>query len=278
MTTLLSQQEFVRTYSTPSNTDPWQTVEEYQRVLEYTGAHPQKGSSAVASALELPRGRVHPWMNGSRPPLVRALQIAEEQGWVPLSASDDAAVWFTELVAWIFSRGSITEADYSPSFVCTSEAEQSRLEIVFSALDISYDIYRADESRSTEARISEHRSILGRILTALDAPKGTPNTIRRIPAYLHAEPRLLQDVFATVYVRNAGAYWEWKDGYVIRQDEYTDEYRDSLAALFRQLSTLEATDAIEVNPDSIFLPTAVVEDIRSSASPILGPDALSFGE
>ena len=145
MTSLVSLTDLARTYTTKSYPDPWQAVEDYQRVLEYIAENPQKGSSAVSSALELPRGRVHPWMNGSRPAPVRAVQIAEGQEWLPLTTEEDDAVWFTELVAWIFSRGSITEADYSPSFVCSSESEQSRLGTVFDKLDIAYDIYRETE-------------------------------------------------------------------------------------------------------------------------------------
>lgn len=60
--------------------DPWERVTEYQRVLEYTAEHPNKGSSAVASALELPRGRIRPWMDGARPDPVCAIQTAEEHG------------------------------------------------------------------------------------------------------------------------------------------------------------------------------------------------------
>lgn len=266
MTNLVSLKDLARTYTTKSYPDPWQAVEDYQRVLEYTAENPQKGSSAVSSALELPRGRVHPWMNGSRPAPVRAVQVAESQDWLPLTTEEDDAVWFTELVTWIFSRGSITEADYSPSFVCSSEGEQSRLGTVFNNLGITYDIYREMESgRSTEARISEYRSIVGRILTELGAPRGSPNTVTQIPSYLHDDPLTLQYVFATTYMMNASKYWEWRDGYIIRQDEYTDAYRNSLAKLFRRLSDKAAAHDIEVNPDSIFLPAAVVEEIRDSA-------------
>lgn len=268
MVTLVNLKDLARTYKTKAYTDPWQTVEDYHRVLEYTAENPQKGSSAVSSALDLPRGRIHPWMNGSRPSPVRAIQVAETQGWLPITSADDTAVCFTRLVAWIFSRGSITAADYSPSFVCASNSERSRLETALNRLDIPYDIYRIDESgRSVEARISEHRSIIGRILTELGAPKGSPSTATHTPAYLHDAPSQLQYAFAMTYLRNRSHYWDWRDGYVIRHDEYPETYRQSLATFFRQLSTVSATDNIEVNPDSVFLPAAVVEDIESAAPP-----------
>lgn len=265
MTVLVTPPELARTYNAQSYEDPWDAVEDYQRVLEYTGRHPQKGSSAVASALELPRGRVHPWMNGSRPAPVRAIQIAEAHDWLPLTDEGSIFQAFNRLAAWILSRGSIA-VDYSPSFVCPTEAEQARLVPLFETLDVSYTLYRQDSTdRATEARLTEHRTIIGRLLAELGVPVGTRADATNLPEYLTSTPLATQQAFADTYLRNVARYWAWRDGYVIRHDDSTDESRQALATLFEQASTGAEAHQIEVNSDSLFVPAPVVEAIQVAA-------------
>jgi hypothetical protein len=83
-------QVLARTYG--GDRDGWERVTEYQRVLEYTGKHPDKGSSAVASAVGLPRGRIRPWIDdGARPdpvfPLVVPCQPQPTRGAWPMLLS-----------------------------------------------------------------------------------------------------------------------------------------------------------------------------------------------
>jgi len=95
------------TYTGGYAPDPWERVTEYQRVLEYTAKHPNKGSTAVATALELPRGRIRPWMDGARPDPVRAIQTAEAHGWLDLDHGAAPFTGLNTLVARIFSAGAI---------------------------------------------------------------------------------------------------------------------------------------------------------------------------
>ncbi len=68
-----------RTYSHPSYDDP---VEDYRRVLEYAAENPTSGSQAIATALDLPRGRIRPWLeDGAMPDAARAIQVADTSGW-----------------------------------------------------------------------------------------------------------------------------------------------------------------------------------------------------
>lgn len=266
MGVLVTPQDLARTYNPQSYEDAWETVEDYQRVLEYTGRHPQKGSSAVSSKLNLPRGRIHPWMNGSRPAPVRAIQIAETHDWLPLTDDGPIFMAFNRLVAWIFSRGSISTSEYSPLFVCPTEAEQERLRHLLATIDISYTLQREDSTdRATEAQLAEHRTIVGRILGELGAPLGPRENATSLPGYLDTVSETAVAAFADTYLENTARYWEFRDGYIVKQEDRTASYRTALAGLFARLVPSDADD-IEVNRDSLFLPASTVATIQDQAS------------
>ena len=77
------ERKLARTYNHPSYDDPWEVVEDYQQVQTYTARHPDAGSSAVGQALNLPRGRVRPWLDGAMPDAMRALDTCWTRGWLP---------------------------------------------------------------------------------------------------------------------------------------------------------------------------------------------------
>lgn len=66
-----------RTYSHPSYDDPWNAVEDHRRVIAYVAEHPTRGSQAIATALDLPRGRIRPWLeDGAMPDGRRTITVA----------------------------------------------------------------------------------------------------------------------------------------------------------------------------------------------------------
>ena len=79
---LATPPELARTYDLPSYIDPWDLIRDYQRVIEYTGANPNKGSTAVANALNHLRLCIRPWLDGSVPDAVRGIQFAERKDWL----------------------------------------------------------------------------------------------------------------------------------------------------------------------------------------------------
>lgn len=71
-------QALARSYG--GDRDGWERVVEYQRVMAWQGEHPQKGSQAAATALNLPRGRVRPWLDDTMPDAMRVINIAQSRG------------------------------------------------------------------------------------------------------------------------------------------------------------------------------------------------------
>ncbi len=72
---------FVTTYDPRSKSSPQTLRERYQRVSSHTADHPDKGSTAVASALGLPRSQIRPWVDSdSRPDCVHGIETLTERG------------------------------------------------------------------------------------------------------------------------------------------------------------------------------------------------------
>jgi hypothetical protein len=72
---------FANTYDPPADVNGWEIVQQHQQVIEYAADHPTLGSGAIANHLELPRGRIRPWIDDedpSVPDVVRGLRTAEE--------------------------------------------------------------------------------------------------------------------------------------------------------------------------------------------------------
>lgn len=199
--------ELADTYRGGRQVDPWERVEDYRLYLDYAAEHPNRGSSAAASALELPRGRVRAWMNGSKPDPVRAVEIAERNDWLDLDWENEVFAGLNILLAWIFSGGSIDRKRFVPMIAVAPDVRlcAERALRVVGAEQIA--VNRADEkNRATELKPKQHASVLGRYLTVLGAPTGEKSERRSLslPAYLDHAPWKVRRDFARVYVRNRG--------------------------------------------------------------------------
>ncbi|WP_137284564.1 homing endonuclease associated repeat-containing protein [Halorussus salinisoli] len=237
MNEVVTPEAFARTYNNQSYDDPWTAVEQYHRVKAYTADHPNKGSTAVANALDLPRSRIRPWMeDDARPDCLRGIQTAEEYGWLPLTVDASVFPAFNTLVAWIFSSGSIDEDRVVPSFVVDNEAAKARVTKTLADLGLDARTVReGDHSRATELVPASDASILGRILTALGAPHGKKIRDLELPSYLGAAPPSVRDEFVDVYLLNRGQTRDETDTITVHE-ERSSEYLEELAALFRQIS------------------------------------------
>lgn len=69
---LITPKRLARTYDGGYYDDAWTVVEQYRQVMAYSSRHPNMGSGAIASRLNLPRPRVRPWLDGAVPDPVRA--------------------------------------------------------------------------------------------------------------------------------------------------------------------------------------------------------------
>jgi hypothetical protein len=233
-------QSLANTYQPTGAESGWSRVAEYNRVLAYCAEHPQKGSSAVASALELPRGRIRPWVDGdSKPDPVRAIHVADERAWLAPGWEHAPKRALNVLVAWIFSGGSINERHFVPYFALDETLSESVLSDAIERAGLSYRITRTDDpDRGREAVPDEHASVLGRMLSVLGAPVGQKHerTALSLPSYLWDAPEPIRLDFARTYLLNRGHTRRDRPEMPVQIGESrSDRFREELVALLRSL-------------------------------------------
>ncbi|SEH14666.1 hypothetical protein SAMN04487967_1711 [Natronorubrum sediminis] len=214
----VSERALARTYSSPSYSDAYETVEEYRRVMSYASRYPNKGSSAVASNFDLPRGRVRPWIeHTSIPDPVRAIDTAREYGWLEADLGSPTFGALSTLVANVFSGGSIAESNYTPTFALNHRGEDSHVIDALDLAGIEYDVLERD-GRADEARPTSDGRVLGRVLSVLGAPVGSKaDQHLTLPSYLDSAPRDVREQFALSYLENRAVEHEQKDTLTIRE-------------------------------------------------------------
>ena len=251
----LSPKALARTYSSPTHADPWEAVEDYQQYLDVAARNPDSGSAALASKLEMPRGRIRSWQDGSKPDPARAVEVAEECGWFRDANSDEFGA-LNQLVAWIFSGGSISQPHFAPHFAVDDETED-RATGAIETLGLDWRRDRADEpSRATEIIPTDHASVLGRALSVLGAPVGPKNdrTDLSLPEYLDDAPDGIRAEFVDVYLRNRAQSHENKNILTLRE-ERSDRYLQELAALVEDT----AGEPVTVSDKNVILSTAAAD-------------------
>ncbi|MCD2201581.1 hypothetical protein LPA44_17095 [Halobacterium sp. KA-4] len=240
-TPLPTPKALARAYDTPSYDDPYEAVTDYQEYLELADEHSDLGSHALASRLDLPRGRVRPWTNGSRPDAVRGIQTAESNRW--LSNTDPAPEReraIVQLAAWVLSGGSLSllrEQGARISFVLDAGREDAFAAIAATA-GLDYQIVHDDDSnRATEARPTEGGSVLARILHAMGVPTGEKSADgpTALPSFVHSPDAGNRGAFARVYVKNRATTYENKDTLTL-QEKRPKSYLEDLAVLLRTVT------------------------------------------
>jgi hypothetical protein len=253
MPKIISPYHLAQTYQTNGDLQPWARVQEYRRVHDYHTDHPEKGSHAVASALDLPRSRIRPWVDGdARPDAVHAIDTARDLGWLNVDVdTTDGRAW-TRLVAWIHAGGSLSQDDYRPTFFARSDQNGSlakpEVDVLTTALQTVGLDYRfknrreqrpedGSEFRATEIAPTEHRVLLGRCLASAGAPVGQKNGTHpeHLPAWLDKAGDDTQRAFARIYLLTRASVREHEPRFIIRE-ERPDSFHRDLAQLLEDLA------------------------------------------
>lgn len=230
-TSLIGERALARTYDPPSYSDPYDAVEDYHRVMKYASKHPSKGSSAAASTLELPRGRIRPWLDGAKPDVVRGLETARDYGWLEATYDDPEFTALNTLVANVFSGGSIAAENYQPSFALNHRGEDSHVLAALELAGVEFQVVADRDGRADEARPTADGAVLGRVLATLGAPVGPKaNQHLSLPHYLEAAPGDVREQFVFAYLANRATEHEGKATLTVREDRNRN-YLESLAEL-----------------------------------------------
>jgi hypothetical protein len=221
-----------RTYG--GDRDGWDRVQEYQRVTEYAAAHPDAGSMAVASALELPRSRIRPWLDGAKPDPAHAVDTAEQRGWLDARPGARTGEALSLLTAWLYAGGSIRADHYVPHLSVSDDDPAPFGEALFAAVGCDSERVSRDGHHGDEIVVrGAGGSHLGRFLhAALDAPIGRKGENVTLPLWLSEVPIDTQTRWVQLYVRLRGTVLPEGRGIQL-QEQRSSGYRTGLAAIVR---------------------------------------------
>jgi hypothetical protein len=250
------ERRLAATYETASDATVWELVQQYRRVREYTAAHPNKGSTAVATALELPRGRIRPWLDDGMPDAARAVTTAAGKGWLDATPDERVFAGLTVCHAWVTAGGSIAAQTWLPRFVASDGNPERALQAALRAADMQADTqHTASDSRTTEYQPSTHGTVLGRFLGGvLGAPVGEKaGTDQQLPDWLRSVPTSAQRRWLRTYVSLRGTPVDERHGYALqcREERRPRSWFDALAALCR--SVVGDDDAVATGKDILRL-------------------------
>ena len=184
-----------RTYSDRVYPDPWEKVEDYQRVQAYAAEHPKAGRTAVGTALELPAERIRLWLKGGKPDPVRGIETASANGWLDPEPDSDMASALVELLAHVLAGGSINET-FVPAITVGRRTDRETIEAAFAAVGVNAYCRHVDsDGRATELYPATDASVLGRCLVAMGAPHGSKTALDAVPAVVWECPERIRRRF-----------------------------------------------------------------------------------
>lgn len=240
-------QALANTYVTLGDRSGWDRCQEYQHVIEYCGDHPNAGSQAVATALEIPRGRLRPWLNGAKPDPIHALDTAETNDWLDTQPGDRTFEALAVLTAWLFAGGSLDTQTFVPLFAVDDDDPQEVAEVALRAVGVDVQSQRAESAkRATELRPTQSASHLGRFLSAImEAPIGVKNEQAPVslPSWLETVGASTRLRWTRTYATVRGTADSTKQGYNYRlQETRSQSYLSSLGAVFQSLAPPETVN------------------------------------
>lgn len=195
-----------RTYDPSNYSDPWDLVTDYYHVKQEAARRPELGTAALATELDMPRGRIRPWLKDDvTPDPVRALQTAQARDWF-LEEDDletSRGTGLAILVTWVIAGGSINRM-FVPYLVCDGEDRHRSLGRLYHAgqsLGIVFRRNDRSDARADEYVPSRDPSALGRVLHAVGAPVGAKTEQRlALPDWIVSGPANVTGAAAATYI------------------------------------------------------------------------------
>jgi hypothetical protein len=209
----------------------------------------------------IPKNTIRSWHRGHVSDIATAIETAIANGWIEPSQDSATFTALNVLVAWIQAYGSLRSGSYVPIFRIGDEAQREILTAAIEQLGAPFTVERVDQSRTTEIRITEDASLLGRVLACLGAPVGRKTESDYvIPAYVYGDSSQASQYIA-VWLIQYGV----TDGDEVRFDS-PSRFPDSFVQTLESLGA--SVVGVEYQPDgSMSFESEHVEELFSECPP-----------
>lgn len=200
-----AKRAFISTYNSRGFETAWDIIEAYEKVLEATGEHPQKGSAAISRIVDLPRSTIRRWVDDNAVPYpYQGLQTAMNHGWLDLTANGEMTRALVDLTGHVFGRGSLHNEKYRPRISAGRDVPHAEIHAAYQAVEVSSAESTPDDpDRPMQIVATTDASVLGRVLVVLGVPPGRDARGREgVPSILnHATDGIVRS-FIQIYLRH----------------------------------------------------------------------------
>lgn len=229
----------VRTYNSLSYADPLDAVQDYERVQAAAVKHPNKGSAALRSIVNLPRFRIRSWVDSDGvPDCYRGLQTTLAHHWIIDNWGSPIAKAMNSLAAWVLSSGSIND-NWELVFVTTDhrreiDSLQSYADTIGSPLSRTRDNHT---ERPMERQPTEDGAVLGRVLHTWTGEGIQKRNHSPVSHLSQLRPHHFAKQFCQIYIQQRGSDAHHSPNFLqISATRYAQFRRDLKSCLQRVVS------------------------------------------
>lgn len=251
---------FLNTYAREGERHPLREFEQYDLIMTHRDNDPNTGARNLSRRLDLSESKINGWLSGSQPTGFDGYEKLDNLGWFELEWDGDQFRAINELLAWIYSSGTILDR-YRSRLTIDSDVMRADAEQLCERAGLEPVLSRSGhDDKSSELRLTEPGAAAARFFVAMGTPMGGKATQRYgLPHYLSIAPENVRREFAARYIVNRGVARPNYAGPARSVAEQRPQaYLNQLYGLFRSLTDEEIRRGGEIE---IHLSGAAVKSI-----------------
>jgi len=154
----------------------------YVRAYREMQSRDDPSPAAIATEYDITPGAVYGWRQGSVPKAAQLVADVRDRGWLNADEAQ-ARADLAALAAWLVGFGSLRQTCL-PVFRVRTAAQRRWLQTLTGRLALPTTVDLEDSPRTTEVRVTENATLLGRVLNASGVPTAGQDEGTLVPPYV----------------------------------------------------------------------------------------------